>query len=114
MAELKTDVLVLGTGIAGTTAASLLAGRGLSTVMAGPPTRESDDYDVLLTNSVLQLVTPEPLGRPINTLEVTFDQTASTGWTDAGLAVCRMTDLLNTAADRATASTGSAPFRPTS
>ncbi|MEV4150987.1 FAD-dependent oxidoreductase [Amycolatopsis sp. NPDC049691] len=103
MAELKTDVLVLGTGIAGTTAASLLAQRGLSTVMAGPPTQESDDYDVLLTNSVLQLVTSERLGRPINALEVTFDQTASTGWTDAGLTVCRMTDLLNTAADRATA-----------
>jgi geranylgeranyl pyrophosphate synthase len=42
VAELTSDVLVLGAGIAGTTAASLLAEHGLSVILTGPPMQESD------------------------------------------------------------------------
>lgn len=101
MAELTTDVLVLGAGIAGTTAASLLAEHGLSVILAGPPMQEADDYDVLLTDAVRELITPKALGKQIDALDVTFDGTAATGWDRAGLTVCRMTDLLHAAADRA-------------
>jgi menaquinone-9 beta-reductase len=99
----QTDVLVIGAGPAGASAAAALTGRGLSVVLAGGAT---SDHEVLISGQALRALASlrlpsTPFLRPVTSLRLSFGPSASQELTDSGAAVAsrqRLCDALRYAA----------------
>lgn len=89
------DVLVVGAGPAGSTAAAALARKGVAVLLAGqdPHGGPADGYDVLITGQTRAMLLSAGLDekipvRPVDVVELRFGCSATSSICDSGAAVC--------------------------